>query len=497
MGLNISTNPSGLIATNQLNKTTQLLTKSLQKLTTGSKINGADDGPTGLILSEFNKAQLSGIGAALSNTGKAYSMVSIADSAMKELSTILTNLRSTAVDAANRGTQDASSTASAQADVRNLLQTFDRIVGQTQYADKKLLSGAFAPTVTNSNSANSIAVVTGTVKNDGVTSGSINAIISAGAQAAKVLGAGAFVAPTTDAVTLKINGVNVGLNGTNAATIGATVTAINGYSSQTGVTAYNSGGSVLLVANTFGSSGNFTASVNVDSGADFTGLTALAAPGSQVLTVSSGTDIAGTINGQAGIGSGGTLSSADGNIKITYYQGAVNKYTSDATATQMSVNYGASQTFQIGNNAGDTMGVMIRDLSSSALGRGTTGLNSVTDPLAITSNAATAAFYSLANIDVTSSKNAADAVKIIDNAIGELNQQRAVLGSFLSSALTPTQDNLSSVTESSSSMQSTFIDTNYAEEMANQTKLLVQAQAQSAILQVSKQMGDLVLSLMK
>ncbi len=497
MAVSINSNLPGLMGTTQLNKTTQVLTKSLQKLTTGSKINNADDGPTGLILSEFNKAQLSGIGAALSNTGKAYSMVSIADSAMKELSTILTNLRSTAVDAANRGTQDASSTASAQADVRNLLQTFDRIVGQTQYADKKLLTGAFAPTVTNSNSANSIAVVTGTVKNDGVSAGSINAIISAGAQAAKVLGGVAFSAPTTEAVTLKINGVNIGLNGTNAATIGAAVTAINGYSSQTGVTAYNSAGSLLLVANTFGSSGNFTASVNVDSGTDFTGLSALAAPGTQVLTVTSGTDIAGTINGQAGIGSGGTLSSADGNIKLTYYQGTVNKYTSDATATRLSVNYGASQTFQIGNNAGDTMGVMIRDLSSSALGRGTTGLNSVTDPLAITSSAANAAFYSLANIDVTSSKNAADAVKIIDNAIGELNQQRAVLGSFLSSALTPTQDNLSSVTESTSSMQSTFIDTNYAEEMANQTRLLVQSQVGAAVLQTSKEMMNNILGIVR
>lgn len=175
----------------------------------------------------------------------------------------------------------------------------------------------------------------------------------------------------------------------------------------------------------------------------------------------------------------------------------MNKFTSDATATQLGVNYANAQTYQIGNNAGDTMGVMIRDLRATGLGRGTIGLNAVTDPLSIASSAATATFSSLSDINVTTTKNAADAVRIIDNAIGELNNQRAVLGSFLSSTLTPTQDNLAAVTESTTSLQSTLVDTNYAEEIANQTKLLVQAQAQSAILKSGQQLNELILGIIQ
>ncbi len=502
MALTIASNISATRGVYGLDKTTRDLSLTLQKLTTGKKINSASDGPQDFVLSEFNMSQLNSLSTALGNAGKAQSMVSIADSAMKELSSILTNLRSTAADAANRGTQDASSTASAQADVRNLLQTFDRIVNQTQYADKKLLAGGMAATVANNSVANKwFASVVGTVKNDTVTGGAVNVNVTTAAKAAKnVLGV-ALTAAAGAAVTLKLNGVSIGLNQTNAATVANAATAINSYSSQTGVTAYDDGtGKLALVSNTFGTAGNFTASLNVDSVGDFTGLSGnLANTGTQALTVTSGNDVAGTIAGQAGIGQGSVLSTADGNIRVTFYQdsNSQNQESAFSTAIQLAVSYTNSQTYQLGQNAGDTMGVVIRDLRATSLGKGTIGLNSVTDPLGRTSMASTAAFGSLADIDVTSSKNAADAIKIIDNAIAELNNQRATLGSFLSSAVTPTTDNLSSVIESTSQMSSTLIDTNYAEEMATQTRLLVQAQAQSAILQSSNQLNQIVLSLLK
>jgi flagellin len=310
--------------------------------------------------------------------------------------------------------------------------------------------------------------------------------------------------PGANAVTVTINGVSIGLSGSNVTggtdtlTVNDTVTAINAYSSQTGVTAYNDTTRVRLVSNVFGSGGNFTASLKVDSGTDFTGLSgSVASTGLTTLTVSTGTDIVGTINGQAGIGQGSVLSSADGNVRITYYQGSVNKFTSDATATQLGVNYANAQTYQIGNNAGDTMGMMIRDLRATALGRGTIGLNAVTDPLSIASSAATATFSSLSDINVTTTKNAADAVRIIDNAIGELNNQRAVLGSFLSSTLTPTQDNLAAVTESTTSLQSTLVETNYAEEIANQTKLLVQAEVAGSMLSKSGEIMKQILGIIR
>lgn len=507
MALTIASNIASNRGVFGLDKTTRDLATSLQRLTTGKKINSAADGPQDFVLSEFNMAQLNGLQSALGNAGKAYSMVSVADSAMKELSSILTTLRSTAVDAANRGVQDPASSAAAQADVRNLLQTFDRIVNQTQYADKKLLAGGMAASVTNNSVANKwFASVTGTVKNDALTGGATNVVVSSAATAATTLGVTVAATAGANAVTLRINGVSIGLNATNVtgatttAVANSMVTAINGYSSQTGVTAYNENDQVRLTSNVFGSAGNFTASLNVDSGTDFTGLSGnLANTGTRTLTVTSGSDVAGTIGGQTGIGQGNVLSSSDGNIRVSFYQDSTsqNQQVAFSTAIQLSISYANSQTYQLGQNAGDTMGVVIRDLRASALGKGTVGLNAVTDPLSRNSMAVTATFGSLADIDVTTTKNAADAVRIIDNAISELNNQRSTLGSFLSSAVQPTQDNLSSVIESTTQLNSTLVDTDYAEEIANQTRLLVQAQAQSAILQSSNQLNQIALSLLK
>ncbi len=75
MGLSIVNNVSSLTAQSNLNKTNQMLGKSLERLSTGLKINRGADGPAALVISEQQRAQISGLQAAIDNTSKAISVV--------------------------------------------------------------------------------------------------------------------------------------------------------------------------------------------------------------------------------------------------------------------------------------------------------------------------------------------------------------------------------------------------------------------------------------
>src|SRR5438477_2219613 len=121
MGLSITNNIPSLTAQNNLNRTSGMLSKSLERLSSGLKINRGADGPAALVISEQQRAQIAGLQTALDNTSKAVSLVQTAEGALNEVNSLLVQIRGLALDAANNGVNDANSLAADQAQVSNSL----------------------------------------------------------------------------------------------------------------------------------------------------------------------------------------------------------------------------------------------------------------------------------------------------------------------------------------------------------------------------------------
>jgi flagellin len=141
MALRINTNIGALTAHRFLTLTDSALTKSVERLSSGYRINVAADDPAGLVISENLRANAAGLGQALANTQHAINMVKTAEAAMAEVNNLLRTMRDLAVHAANTGVNDADSIAADQSQITEMLASIDRIATNTSFATKKLLDG--------------------------------------------------------------------------------------------------------------------------------------------------------------------------------------------------------------------------------------------------------------------------------------------------------------------------------------------------------------------
>ncbi len=153
MALSVVNNNASLNAQQNLNRTSTALSKSLERLSTGLKINRGADGPAGLVISEQQRAQIAGLTTAIDNSNKAVSLVQTAEGALNELNTLLTKARGLALDSANSGVQDSAALAANQAEITNALSTINNIANTTKFGSNKLLlngqAGVLATTITN------------------------------------------------------------------------------------------------------------------------------------------------------------------------------------------------------------------------------------------------------------------------------------------------------------------------------------------------------------
>ena len=141
MALSIVNNVANLTAQNNLAKTNSTLSKSLERLSTGLKINRGADGPASLVLSEQQRAQISSLETSLDNTNQAVTAVQTGEGALNEINSLLGKARSLALDSANDKQDDASRTAN-QAEIANLLATINNIATSTQFNNQPFFSKA-------------------------------------------------------------------------------------------------------------------------------------------------------------------------------------------------------------------------------------------------------------------------------------------------------------------------------------------------------------------
>jgi len=469
MALGVVNNSGSINAQNNLSRAQTSLNRSIERLSSGLKVNRGADGPAALVISEKQRAQISGLKTAIDNTEKAVSVVQTAEGALCEINSLLVKVRGLALDSANTGVNDDDALAANQAEIANALDTINRIANNTQFGTKKLLDGSAGKTGVAAD-ADVTFLKSGTASSAGtyavnITQTAERAVADAASDQTAVLAADE---------TLTINGVNVTLNaGLDQAGV---VARINEFTGQTGVVAQIDGTTTQLYTEDFGSGASINVISNVAAGGTSSGFgtTAIA---------DSGVDVGGTIGGNAATGSGAVLTGTTGaseGISIRLAEDGADP-TISVTGAQGNVTVtDNSLTFQIGPNQNQTVNVGIDKVNPTGLGVG------------LSNNQ----FDSLDSIDVTSASKAQDALAVIDSAIGEISNLRGTLGAFQANTLESTANNLRATLENTVNAESVIRDTDFAEEISAFTNNQVLVQAGASVLSSANQSSQLVLSLL-
>ncbi|HEU5449660.1 MAG TPA: flagellin [Acidimicrobiia bacterium] len=144
MGLRINQNIAAMNAYRNLSVTDGQMAKSLEKLSSGFRINRAADDAAGLSISEGLRAQVGGLKVAVRNAQDGISVVQTAEGAMNEVHSILGRMRDLAVQASSSGSQDTNARTAAQTELTQLNAELDRIGSTTKFGSVNLLNGAAA-----------------------------------------------------------------------------------------------------------------------------------------------------------------------------------------------------------------------------------------------------------------------------------------------------------------------------------------------------------------
>jgi flagellin len=146
MGLRINQNIAAMNAYRNLSVTDSQMSKSLEKLSSGYRINRAADDAAGLSISEGLRSQIGGMKVAVRNTQDGVSVAQTAEGALNEVTSILQRMRDLAVQASNSGATDPAASKAANQELQQLNAELDRIGDTTAFGNSKLLNGAFGST---------------------------------------------------------------------------------------------------------------------------------------------------------------------------------------------------------------------------------------------------------------------------------------------------------------------------------------------------------------
>src|SRR5918993_4609581 len=138
----INTNVASLTAQRGLSRTQKQLNSTLQRLSSGLRINRGADDPAGLIASEGLRSEISGISQAIDNSSRASNVISTAEGALSEVANLLLNVKDLVVEAANSGAMSAEEIKANQLQVDSAVESITRISNTTTFAGLKLLDGS-------------------------------------------------------------------------------------------------------------------------------------------------------------------------------------------------------------------------------------------------------------------------------------------------------------------------------------------------------------------
>ncbi len=489
MASTINTNINSLTAQRNLGMSQASLSTSLQRLSSGLRINSAKDDAAGLAISERFTTQIRGLNQAARNANDGISLAQTAEGALKASSDILQRVRELAVQSAN-ASNSAGDRQALQAEVGQLVAELDRISQTTEFNGSKLLDGTFG-TQQFQVGANSNQTITTYTANLRTNVYGNNQVQAAGADAVLA----AFGANSTTAGTLTING-SLGTSDVDIlanSTAKANADKINLAASTTGVIAT----SRTAVSLGFSATGSYSLTLQSDNttpqavsfaiSAVSTG-DGLSAAVAAINDQSSKTGVTASLNAA---GTAVVLTNATGNDVSVADTSVVN--AGNVTVQKLDslgADSGAS-VLLTGDAAPETatvVGFITLD-SDKSFSVDVTGTNVLAADIGSTLN-------KVSDLDVTTFAKSSDALKTVDSALAFISGARAKLGA-LQSRFETSIANLQVTSENLSASRSRIMDADFAQETANLSRAQILQQAGTAMVAQANQIPQGVLALLQ
>lgn len=472
----INTNVSSMIAQRGLAQSQAALSDTLQRLSTGLRINRGADDPAGLIASETLRSEISGITQAVDNSQRATNVIATAEGALNEVASLLLNIKSLVVQAANTGALSSDEIAANQLQVDSAVQSVTRIANTTTFAGLNLLNGNldYLTSGVNNSQIRSLDISQANFGTNPKIPVQVNVLTSA-KTADLSFTASSIVSSVTLAVTGS-EGVQT-LTFTSGAKVSAIAYAINGVSDSTGVTAALTNPTTLASGLTFQSAGYGTR--NFVSVVAQKGTFATVDPNGNAVSRVAGVDAVATVNGSLVTGDGLTLKVNNGTLDMNM--------TLDKSYGAGLLSFaitGGGALFQLGAQvtSNQQVNVGIQSIAASKLGNFGTGfLNDI-----VTGGASTLV-----------GGQAGNASKILEAAINQVAVLRGRLGAFEKNTLDTNMNSLNVTMENVTASESTIRDADFAKETANMTREQILTQAGTSVLATANSTPQTVLSLLQ
>jgi flagellin len=504
----INTNVASLQAQNNLSNSQGGLSQSLQRLSSGLRINSAADDAAGLAISTRMSAQINGLNQAAQNANDGISLAQTAGGALSSVSANLQTLRQLSVESAN-STNTPSDRSELNAEAQQLVDAIQNTATTTQFNGENLLDGSFTAQQfqvgANANQTISVSVagattstlgnyggaattsvgstawsVTDSIIVNGVTIGASNATsdpgVSAGSAYAKAAAINAQTGLTGVTATATTSVPTFATDPTNA---NATVAATAGSSTTSGELWINgiAIGSISSSTSALGQIQNAAAAINQVSAQSGVTAVANASTGDLELTASDGRDI--NVSTNAGTGAADVLAATG--LKAAAF-GASTTVQANGNLSTGANTGGTTTTGTLSLNSSSAINITDTD-GGTALGYG--GLTGYSSKLS-----------SLATLDISTVSGSNAAINIIDAAIDQINTQQADLGA-IQNRFTSTIGNLNTSSTNLSAAQSRIEDTDYASETANLAHYQILQQAGTAMLAQANSLPNSILTLLR
>jgi len=504
----INTNVPSLNAQRNLNTSANGLATSLQRLSSGLRINSAKDDAAGLAISERFTAQIRGLDQAQRNANDGISLSQTAEGALQSSGDVLQRIRELAVQSSN-ATNSASDRQALQAEVGALTSELDRIAKTTEFNGAKLLDGSFG-TATFQVGANAGQQITATTANfqtnqygnyrmgsQAATADNTRGDLSIGDtvlgtnMSRATVGASSAIAGGTVTINGAVGSKMVTISaGDSAKTVASNINAVSG---NTGVKA-----SAKTEFNIDFGGANSTFKFDVK-GENSTAVTVSFTIGAQTADgLSSAVNAFNDVTSKTGIsarvndaGNGITLLNAAGeNVTIT------NAASGSATTATINDTGGVNTAAALAASAVvQVAGQLTLDSEKSFSYEAATGAATAATSYFSGANSS-AVLQKVSNLDVGSVDAAQRTLAIVDSALAAVNSQRAKFGA-LQSRFETTISNLQTSTENMSAARSRIRDADFAQETANLTRSQILQQAGMAMLSQANASQQGVLSLLR
>ena len=486
MSSTINTNISALNAQGSLRKIGIEQNASMQRLSTGIRINSAKDDAAGLAISTRMTANIRGMAAAVRNSNDGISLTQTAEGALASIQDNLQRIRELAVQSSNSG-NSSSDRSSINLEAQQLISEIDRVATNAAFNGSKLLDGSFAnqdfQVGAGNNSDDRISISIGNAK--------ANSLGGGGSTGTTTKTSTAVTANALAAGDITINGFAVGASVSDgvssvasSASAIAKANAINAVSGQTGITAKANATVVNLAALTSTTQEITPAGALKINGVDVGALSTTAVVAERLLqfigainNVSAQTGVVASDSGTAGVI---TLTAQDGrNISAvtTAVTGMTGLADLDARSTITLTSSTSKATVLMGGTA--------------------TGLQKVglaTGSVALAATSTTLGFVS--GVSLATQTDSQSALSVLDRAIDTVTNSRANLGAY-QNRFEAAISNLQTTTMNLSASRSRILDTDYAKETTNLAKSQIITQAATAMLAQANQSGQSVLALLK